>query len=260
MLMKAAVTQMNTVWENKEANRLICSKLVKEAAENKAELIVFPEMTLTGFTMNYGYAGEKALDGGETTEYFKELSLKYNIDIIFGMVYISDMPYNLSVLIERGELKSYYKKLHPFTYGGEAEFYGKGDNINSVDYKGVRLSMFVCYDLRFPEIFQLASGESKLITVIANWPSERREQWDALLKARAIENQAFVIGANRAGKGNGAVYESSSAVYSPYGERITGSGDKELLYADINIAEADRYREEFPVKRDRREELYRRIL
>lgn len=257
--MKAAVTQMDIVWENKEANKLICKKMVREAAENKAELIVFPEMTLTGFTMNFIYAGEKSLDGGETVEYFKQLSLQYDIDIIFGMVYISDMPYNLSVLIEKGELKSYYKKLHPFTYGGEADYYGKGNNISSVDYKGEKLSMFVCYDLRFPEIFQLASKESKIITVIANWPAARKEQWDTLLKARAIENQSFVIGVNRTGKGNGLEYVGSSAVYSPYGERITEREDKALLYADINIKEADKYRAEFPVKKDRREELYNRI-
>lgn len=254
--MRVAVTQMDIVWENKERNKLICNKLVSAAAEGGAELIVFPEMTLTGFTMNVEYAGEKSLDGGETVEYFKELSLKYNIDIIFGMVYVFDAPYNLSVLIEKGQIRSYYKKLHPFSYGGEADYYGKGDNITKVSYKGEKLSMFVCYDLRFPEIFQYASKESKMITVIANWPAARKEQWDTLLRARAIENQAFIIGVNRKGKGGGLEYDSSSAVYSPYGDRITERTDKELLYADINISEADSYRKEFPVKKDRREKLY----
>ncbi len=254
--MRIAVTQMAPVWENKEQNKLICNKLVSDAAKEGAELIVFPEMTLTGFTMNVEYAGEKSLEGGETVEYFKELSLKYDTDIIFGMVYVDDMPYNLSVLVEKGRLRSYYKKLHPFSYGGEADYYGKGDNIESVLYKGEKLSMFVCYDLRFPEIFQYASKESKIITVIANWPAERKEQWDALLRARAIENQVFIVGVNRVGKGNGITYDGSSAVYSPYGERITKCTDKNILYADINISEADRYRNEFPVKKDRREKLY----
>lgn len=254
--MRVAVTQMDIVWENKEGNKLICNKLVSAAAEGGAELIVFPEMTLTGFTMNVEYAGEKRLEGGETVEYFKELSLKYDIDIIFGMVYVFDAPYNLSVLIEKGQIRSYYKKLHPFSYGGEADYYGKGDNITKVSYKGEKLSMFVCYDLRFPEIFQYASKESKMITVIANWPAARKEQWDTLLRARAIENQAFIIGVNRKGKGGGQEYDSSSAVYSPYGGRITERTDKELLYADIDISEADSYRKEFPVKKDRREKLY----
>lgn len=254
--MRVAVTQMDIVWENKEQNKLVCNKLVNDAAKGEAELIVFPEMTLTGFTMNVEYAGEKSLDGGETVEYFKELSLKYNIDIIFGMVYAFDVPYNLSVLIEKGQIRSYYKKLHPFSYGEEANYYGKGDNIADVSYKGEKLSMFVCYDLRFPEIFQYASKESKIITVIANWPAARKEQWDTLLRARAIENQAFIIGVNRKGKGGGLEYDSSSAVYSPYGDRITERTDRELLYADINISEADSYRKEFPVKKDRREKLY----
>lgn len=259
-MMKVAVTQMDIVWENKEANRLTCKKMIGKAAENNAELIVFPEMTLTGFTMNTEYAGERKLDGGETIEYFKELSLEYGIDIIFGMVYISDKSYNLSVLIEKGKLKAYYKKIHPFSYGKENNYYGKGNEMISVDYKGEGLSMFVCYDLRFPEIFQIASRKSKIITVIANWPAARIEQWDILLKARAIENQAFVIGVNRIGKGNGLEYVSSSAVYSPYGKRITESTDKELLYANINITEADIYRKEFPVKEDRREALYIKML
>lgn len=258
--MKVAVTQMDIVWENKEANKLICKNMVSEAARRKAELIIFPEMTLTGFTMNTAYAGEKSLEGGETVEYFKELSINYNIDIIFGMVYISDKSYNLSVLIEKGKLKAFYKKIHPFSYGGETDYYSRGNEIVSVDYKGERLSMFVCYDLRFPEIFQSASKESKIITVIANWPAVRKEHWDTLLKARAIENQSFVIGVNRTGRGDGLEYTAASAVYSPYGERLTESTDNELLYVDINISEADRYRAEFPLKNDRREALYVKLF
>lgn len=258
--MKVAVTQMDIVWENKEANKHICKNMVSEAARRKAELIIFPEMTLTGFTMNTDYAGEKSLEGGETVEYFKELSINYNIDIIFGMVYISDKSYNLSVFIEKGKLKAFYKKIHPFSYGGETDYYSRGNEIVSVDYKGERLSMFVCYDLRFPEIFQSASKESRIITVIANWPAARKEHWDTLLKARAIENQSFVIGVNRTGRGDGLEYTASSAVYSPYGERLTESTDNELLYVDINISEADRYRAEFPLKNDRREALYIKLF
>lgn len=255
--MKLAVTQMDIVWENKEANKSICRRMAKEAAENKADLIVFPEMTLTGFTMNTAYAGETRMNGGETVEYFKELSLEYGIDIIFGMVYRADLAYNLSVFIEGGLLKSSYKKIHPFSYGDESKYYGRGNEINFTDYKGESLSMFVCYDLRFPEIFQMASGKSKIITVIANWPEARKEHWDTLLRARAIENQSFVIGVNRAGNGGGLKYAKTSAVYSPYGEKLTENADREILYADINVSQADKYREEFPLKRDRRENLYK---
>ena len=257
--MKIALTQIDIVWENKEKNKLICERLADEAAKNKAELIVFPEMTLTGFTMNTEYAGEKELEGGETVEFFKELSLKKGIDIIFGMVHICDRPYNLSVFIEKGRLKSYYRKIHPFSYGGETDYYGKGDNIIYADYKDEILSMFVCYDLRFPEIFQIASKNSKIITVIANWPASRKDHWDTLLKARAIENQSFVIGVNRTGEGNGLKYAPSSVVYSPYGERITETADKELIYADIDVKESDKYRSEFPLKNDRREDIYLKL-
>ncbi len=121
----------------------------------------------------------------------------------------------------------------------------------------MNIGCFICYDLRFPEIFQVSSKKNQVIIVIANWPKPRIMHWDALLKARAIENQAFIIGVNRAGEGNGLLYEESSVVYSPYGERVTKKSQEEIIYADIDIEEALRYRKEFPLKNDRREKFYK---
>lgn len=257
--MRAALTQMDIVWENKEANKEICRRLAEKAVKNRAELIIFPEMTLTGFTMNTEYAGENMLEGGETVEFFKGISKENNIAVIFGMVYgkKDKTAYNKQIMVYGDEILYDYSKIHPFSYGGEGEHYEKGQEIISTIFNGISMGGFVCYDLRFPEIFQISSKINKLITVIANWPADRTDHWHTLLKARAIENQAFIIGVNRVGRGGGLSYKHSSAAYNPYGEKITKSKDADLIFADIDVWKADRYRKEFPVKSDRREEIYR---
>lgn len=257
--MRVALTQMDIVWEDKAAGRENCERLAAEASENGADMIVFPEMTLTGFTMNTSYAGETQTDGGETTEFFKELSARYDIAVIYGMVYISEdgAAYNRALMVQGDRVLFDYSKIHPFSYGEETKHYAKGDDIVSAEYNGADIGCFICYDLRFPEIFQISSEKNRIIAVIANWPEARVEHWNVLLRARAIENQAFIIGVNRAGESGGLRYAASSAAYSPYGERLTEETEEELLYADIDVGMADKYRTEFPLKRDRRESLYR---
>ncbi len=126
--MKIALTQMDIVWENKEANKCICEKFVKEASKNGAKLIIFPEMTLTGFTMNTAYAAEDKLDGGFTTEFFKGISKKYDIAIVYGMVckQTDTLAYNKAVMVSGDEILFDYTKIHPFSYGEEAKYYKKG--------------------------------------------------------------------------------------------------------------------------------------
>ena len=132
-----------------------------------------------------------------------------------------------------------------------------GRKLKSVEWKGTTLGAFVCYDLRFPEIFQISSEKSEIIFVIANWPKSRIDQWDTLLKARAIENQVFMVGVNRTGEGDGLHYNGHSAIYSPNGEAVTTIREEEcLLIGDINPEEIKEMRKTFPMKNDRREELY----
>ena len=126
-----------------------------------------------------------------------------------------------------------------------------------MEWKGTTLGAFVCYDLRFPEIFQISSEKSEIIFVIANWPKSRIDQWDTLLKARAIENQVFMVGVHRTGEGDGLHYNGHSAIYSPNGEAVTTIREEEcLLIGDINPEEIKEMRKTFPMKNDRREELY----
>lgn len=280
--MKAALTQMDIVWEEKEKNKAVCERLIREAAMHQAELIIFPEMTLTGFTMNpekyseYGQRvsdGHKAADGYKVTdghkvtdgaeEFFQFLSEKYNIAVLFGYIEEREKKYyNMLELTNGREILMKYAKIHPFSYGEESRHYSGGTSIAYARLHGVYMGGFICYDLRFPEIFQISSRKNELICVIANWPEDRIEHWKALLQARAIENQCYIAGVNRAGQGNSLCYPMSSMVFDPYGRRIdykeTEAGT-ELLYADIKAETVRQYRKEFPLKTDRNENLYREL-
>ena len=275
--MKIALTQVDIIWEQKEKNKAVCEQLVKEAAIHQAELIIFPEMTLTGFTMNPEKYGELCLtqtddssksvckesDGSEG--FFQALSVKYGIAILFG--YIEEKEnnyYNMLELTDGRKILMKYAKIHPFSYGEESMHYCGGDSIVYACIHDICVGGFICYDLRFPEIFQISSRKSELICVIANWPEGRIEHWKTLLKARAIENQCYIVGINRTGEGNGLYYPMSSMAFDPCGKRIdykeiNSESKSTLLYADIKAETVRQYRKEFPVKEDRRENLYREL-
>lgn len=121
--------------------------------------------------------------------------------------------------------------MHPFTYGGESDCYAKGNEIVTVLFLGRKIALFICYDLRFPEIFQIAAREADVLLVIANWPQIRREHWQTLLRARAIETQSYVVGVNCVGMHDGCAYSGDSMAVDSIGN-ILGmlSGRKEFLF------------------------------
>jgi predicted amidohydrolase len=153
-----------------------------------------------------------------------------------------------------------YSKIHPFSYSSENKFYEGGTEIFYTQIKDFNVSPFICYDLRFPEIFQIASKEAQLLVVAANWPKSRRDNWITLLKARAIENQCYVAAVNAVGLINGFEYSGDSLIIDPIGRIIAeASGNEELVTGDIDISEVSRYRTHFPVKLDRKEDLYKTL-
>lgn len=167
--MKVGLTQMDIVWENKEKNMEKAKKLMEQAAKQGVELLVFPEMTLTGFTMNTALAGEELLFS-ETLRFFREATKKYGMAVAFGYVEnFGGEYYNKLLIVSEGKIIYDYDKIHPFNYGEEGKYYIGGNELKTATLKGVELSGFVCYDLRFPEIFQLVSERTDLILVIANW-------------------------------------------------------------------------------------------
>lgn len=161
---------------------------------------------------------------------------------------------NLSLLFgPDGTERARYRKIHPFSFGGEDRLFDPGREIVTADVEGWVVQPTICYDLRFPELYRAGSGRGvHLILAQANWPEARQTHWRALLQARAIENQAFVAGVNCSGKQDSLAYAGGSAVFSPKGEAIAQAGPEEcVLRAKIDLDECKRWRKQFPALRDR---------
>ena len=154
-----------------------------------------------------------------------------------------------------------YRKIHPFSLAGEPERYAAGDAVATVVVEGARVTPFVCYDLRFPELFRLAAHDTDLFLVPANWPARRGHAWRALLTGRALDAQAWVAGVNRVGiDGNGVAHEGDTSVVNPLGEVVATLSDREgVVTADVDPDEVARVRRRYGFLDDRRPELYRRL-
>jgi len=250
------IAQMNIIWEDSAKNIKKVEGFVKKASENKVDLILFPEMTLTGFTMNIH---KLFLPEEEIISWIKKAAIDNNINIGFGFaVRVDEKGKNKYIFVSKeGEILSEYTKIHPFSYCGENDKYYCGKEICICKINELIIAPFICYDLRFPEIFQIASKEAQIITVAANWPKEREEHWITLLKARAIENQCYVIGINRIGLGDGVEYNGASIFVSPSGKILNDVNSKEMLIVeDLSIEKVTEIKDKFDIKKDRREELY----
>lgn len=254
--MKIALAQTKIEWENKNINYDVAKRYITNAKKESVDLIFFPEMSFTGFSMNIEATAESNF---ETIERIKEFSNSYAMAIGFGWVkkcgeYAEN---HYTVIDKRGDVLSDYIKIHPFSYSGEDSFFKAGDDIRVFEYQGIKLITLICYDLRFPELFQVASREADVIVVPANWPQQRSEHWKTLLQARAIENQCYVLGINCVGNMGGLAYSGDSLVVSPDGTVMDVLSNMEgLVIAEIGD-QVTKIRSEFPVKRDRKWELYK---
>jgi len=254
--MKIALIQMDTAWESKKANYAKAENFFRKAARKSCDIIVFPEMFNTGFSMNISAIAED--ERGETSQVLSELAKKYGLNVIAG--FAAKKPgrkklRNLAVAFDRkGSVIATYAKMHPFSFAKENKYFSSGNTRVIFHIEGVPASFFICYDLRFPEIFRDIARGVQAIFVLANWPDSRREHWETLLKARAIENQCFVIGVNRTGKdGNGIRYPGASHVYDPMGNDICFGGPKEQFIAcEIDPETVTKVRSRFPFLEDMR--------
>ncbi|MBQ4346820.1 MAG: carbon-nitrogen family hydrolase [Firmicutes bacterium] len=260
--MKLALAQINPKFENKPENMKAAEACVKKAEKGGADLIIFPEMSLTGFSMHPERVGEMR-EASESLEFFRGLAEEYSMGIIFGMPELDlKGAYNAAFILDKkGAILSSYRKIHPFSYGREAAHYLPGEELCFAEFEGIPLSLFICYDLRFPEIYSAASGRSELLITIANWPAVRGHLIPPLLCARAIENQSFAVFVNITGFDGKQEYPGCSAVFGPDGDRLLLADEREdVFFCDIDIKAARKRRENFPMKRDRRPGLYAALL
>ena len=256
--MKIALASLDQIWGDKEGNFQACMEIAGQAKNLGAELLVFQEMTLTGFYLDPALLGESKTNS-ETLRKFGELSRSHKLTVIFGACLFDGadgLARNyLCVAGPNGTSDAVYAKIHTFSHAGEDQVIAHGLKTSSFDVAGVKFGASVCYDLRFSALYTSLSEWCSVGVVIANWPDSRREHWFTLLKARAIENQMFMIGVNRVGTdGNGIYYSSMSCIINPYGELespIFNDGALDIFEVDTKIA--DQYRKSFPTLKDRRQ-------
>jgi predicted amidohydrolase len=251
--MKVYCCQFDIQWENKKANFAKVRSMLEATRPEAESLVLLPEMFAVGFSMNVGEIAEAA--NGETEQFLSNTARELNIYLMGGVVGTADAyrGRNEAVLFgTRGELVARYSKVQPFTPGGESQNYQAGDRVVVVPWRGFSLAPFVCYDLRFPELFRSAVRRgSNLMTVIANWPVARIDHWVALLRARAIENQAYVAGVNRCGNDPKLAYNGHSIIVHPSGRILADAGEREgIIHADINDQEVATYRSQLPFLKD----------
>lgn len=258
--MKIFGCQLNIAWENKVANYDRVRRLLDEAHVSAGSLVVLPEMFSTGFSMNVAAIREGA--PSETEAFLSSVARQYQAHVLGGLVR-SDLNgfgrNEAAVFTPDGSLAARYCKMHPFSFGKETQHYVAGHEIATFQWQGFTVAPFICYDLRFPEIFRVAVRRgAQLFVVIANWPLGRVKHWVTLLQARAIENQACVVGVNRTGNDPKLSYPGRSLIVDPRGEIIADCGSEEgVVAADVELETVTDWRKEFPALQDMRPEFFK---
>jgi len=253
--MKIAAVQMDIFWHNRQANHSRIWDFARKAKDSGADLFILPEMFSTGFSMDNTVTPEP-LDG-PTPGILREIAREMEMTVSGGFVLSrsNSGPQNVCLTVDRnGEDIALYSKIHQIALLGEDLSYEPGDKPALFDMDGHRATCFICYDLRFPELFRAVVDECSLIIIIASWPSVRQSHWDLLLRARAVESQCFVAGVNRIGEGGGHVFAGGSAVIDPLGEVIARGGldNETIVLADIDLAMVQQVRSDMPFLKDRK--------
>ena len=251
--MNLAAVQLDIVWEDKPANFSRVRSLLADAPPPPGSLIVLPEMFATGFSMNLNVTRQNGVREDET--FLAALAREHRAFVLGGVVSRGSWEKGRNEAVAfspAGELVARYTKIHPFSLGGEAEGHEAGREVVTFDCAGFTAAPFVCYDLRFPEIFRAAAKwGANLFIVIALWPAKRQQHWLTLLQARAIENQAYVIGVNRVGTEPQFTYSGRSVVVDPHGVILADAGEQErVLRASVELETVTAWRRDFPALRD----------
>jgi len=259
--MKAYLVQMDIAWRDKNANFQKVRDLLARLDLEAGGLIVLPEMFATGFDVEFGGLAEgKGHTLVETAKFLAELA-RWSGCFVQGSGITQDEERKrrnmVAVYAPSGEQLTGFTKLHPFSYGGEHKRFERGDGVVAYSAGECRVAPFICYDLRFPEVFRQAARQGvQTFTVAANWPRVRHSHWQVLLQARAIENQAYVLGVNRCGRDRYLDYAGGTVAFGPRGELLALAGEEEtVLTVGLDMGAIAAWRAEFPVLNDIRAEF-----
>ncbi|MCA1059400.1 carbon-nitrogen family hydrolase [Rossellomorea aquimaris] len=260
MIHKIGLAQMDIAFGKPEENMEKVEQWVRKAKVDGCTTVVLPELWTTGYDLTR--MDEIADEGAEDSSTFlTSLSKKYSIHIIGGSVANKSMDGIRNTLIavdSKGILVKQYSKLHLFKLMDEHHYLLPGQEDGMFSLEETKMAGLICYDIRFPEWFRkhVLLG-AKVVFVVAEWPSARIDHWQTLLKARAIENQCFVIACNRVGSDPNNEFGGCSLIIDPWGEILAkGTQTEELVSAEINLQEVEKVRKQIPIFQDRRPEYY----
>lgn len=262
MKLTIAIAQINIVLGEPRINEEKISDFTEKAAVAGADVIVYPEMWNTGYALDkLQTLADK--EGVMSQDLLSRLANKYHINIVGGSVAIKQHTdfYNTMYIYNRlGQKISQYNKVHLFGLMSEGQYLTSGSQKTSFMVDDIPSTGVICYDIRFPEWIRtlMSDGPKQLLFVASEWPVQRIQQWQILLQARAVENQTFVIAANRVGKDQQNTFGGSSMIIDPLGNIIArgSSQNEELVLATVDTADEQAVRGEIPVFNDRRIELY----
>ncbi len=257
--LRIAAVQHDIVWNDRFANFERLAPKISGAVASGAGLLLLSETFSTGFGFDQpDFEAEQ--HGGVSSQFLASQAREHGVWVGGSCAEVGpdspandQRPSNVFVLAGPDGTQHRYCKIHPFSHAGEERFVRAGTDFATVEIEGFRVSMFVCYDLRFADEFWKLALDTDVFLVPANWPERRRNHWMALLQARAIENQAYVVGVNRVGSGGGLEYSGDSRIVDPLGELLaTGARTETVLLADISTEHVASTRDHFRFLADRR--------
>lgn len=246
--MTIILLQTDIAWQNPEVNRRHIGELIN--ASPKADIIILPEMFTTGFCTSPKGVAEEA--NTETLGWMQKIAKEKNAAIGGSVATIDDGHYfNRFYFVEPDGQFTTYDKRHLFSYAGEDKEYTAGQDRVIVEYKGVRILLQICYDLRFP-MFSRNRGDYDIIIYIASWPTSRIDAWRTLVRARAIENQCYVVAVNRVGTDPSNIYNGATALIDYLGRTVVEAKDNEenAIQGYIDMKALNDFRRSFPALQD----------
>lgn len=256
--LRVALGEYDIGWHDPSASLARAQRIINRSTAAGADLVVLPEMCTTGFTMDSATFAEPL--SGRSVAALAGMARQARVHVLAGVATATERDgegayYNSALLFEPdGRIMAEYRKQRLFGYAGETDYYSSGTVPIVVTIGDVRIAPFICFDLRFPELFRAVGPDVDAVVLIASWPAIRRAHWDVLTRARAIENQCYVVAVNRTGEGGGLAYDGGSAAYDPWGERVTGraarSGTPQIV--EIDPEQVTQVRSRYPFVTDRR--------
>jgi omega-amidase len=243
-----ALGEYDTGWHDPAHSISRVRDLARKSRDAGAELLVLPEMCTTGFTMDAAAFAEDF--DGPSVKALTSIAAEHELSIVAGISMSRGGKFlNSAVAFSPdGSIVGTYDKQRLFGFAQETSIYSGGDRPCVVDVDGVSLGLFVCFDLRFPELFREVGPDVDALVVIANWPTTRHRHWEVLTQARAIENQCYMIAVNRVGEADGLQYRGGSVVFDPWGERIDSPArGSSLGIAQMSHAAVAKVRKSFPL-------------